>query len=68
MSQFLMSTITIDTFEVKNYKPIRDSEPINIGDMTTFIGKMMLANRLFSKLSTSFLRGHRLVLSQPSSD
>ncbi len=34
-----MSTIDIQTFRAENYKPIKDSEKIEIGDMTTFIGK-----------------------------
>jgi putative ATP-dependent endonuclease of OLD family len=34
-----VSTIDIQTFRAENYKPIKDSEKIEIGDMTTFIGK-----------------------------
>ncbi|MEZ3145754.1 ATP-dependent endonuclease [Halobaculum sp. MBLA0143] len=34
-----MSVIDIETFRVKNYKPIKDSGDMELGDMTTFIGK-----------------------------
>ena len=52
-----MSIITIDTFEVENYKPIRDSGPINIGDMTTFIGKNDAGKSSFLEALHIFLDG-----------
>ncbi|UPM45335.1 ATP-dependent nuclease [Halocatena salina] len=52
-----MAMITIDTFEVKNYKPIQDSGPINIGDITTFIGKNDAGKSSFLEALSIFLDG-----------
>jgi putative ATP-dependent endonuclease of OLD family len=54
-----MAVITIDTFEVKNYKPIQDSGPINIGDMTTFIGKNDAGKSSFLEALHIFLEGDK---------
>ncbi|QCC61759.1 AAA family ATPase [Natrinema thermotolerans] len=54
-----MAVITIDTFEVENYKPIQDSEPINIGDMTTFIGKNDAGKSSFLEALHIFLEGDK---------
>ena len=54
-----MTVMTIDTFEVKNYKPIQDSEPINIGDMTTFIGKNDAGKSSFLEALHIFLEGKK---------
>lgn len=59
MSQFQMAVITIDTFEVKNYKPIRDSGAINIGDITTFIGKNDAGKSSFLEALHLFLEGDK---------
>jgi len=52
-----MAVVTIDTFEVQNYKPIRDSEPVNIGDITTFIGKNDAGKSSFLEALHIFLEG-----------
>jgi len=54
-----MAVITIDTFEVEDYKPIQDSEPINIGDMTTFIGKNDAGKSSFLEALHIFLDGDK---------
>jgi putative ATP-dependent endonuclease of OLD family len=54
-----MAVITIDTFDVKNYKPIQDSGPINIGDMTTFIGKNDAGKSSFLEALHIFLEGDK---------
>ncbi|WP_424008700.1 ATP-dependent nuclease [Haloferax denitrificans] len=52
-----MAVITIDTFEVKNYKPIRDSGRVKIGNMTTFIGKNDAGKSSFLEAFHIFLEG-----------
>lgn len=59
MSQSQMAVIMIDTFEVKNYKPIRDSGAINIGDITTFIGKNDAGKSSFLEALHLFLEGDK---------
>lgn len=54
-----MAIITIDTFEVTNYKPIRASGPINIGDITTFIGKNDAGKSSFLEALHLFLEGDK---------
>lgn len=54
-----MSVITIDTFEVKNYKPIQNSGQIKIGDMTTFIGKNDAGKSSFLEAFHIFLEGNK---------
>lgn len=54
-----MAVITIDTFEAKNYKPIQNSGPINIGDMTTFIGKNDAGKSSFLEALHLFLEGDK---------
>lgn len=54
-----MAMVTIDTFEVVNYKPIQESGPINIGEITTFIGKNDAGKSSFLEALHLFLEGDK---------
>jgi len=54
-----MPVFTIDTFRVQNYKPIKDSGHINVGDITTFIGKNDAGKSSFLEAVHLFLDGSK---------
>jgi putative ATP-dependent endonuclease of OLD family len=54
-----MPVFTIDTFRVQNYKPIKDSGHITVGDITTFIGKNDAGKSSFLEAVHLFLDGSK---------